>query len=398
MPKDVSLRPAIDDPSAPSRRDFLAASALGILSIARLGRGDSIRGDSEMLYVGTYTDEHRAEGIHRARFDTRSGALSILQSVAAGPNPSFLALRPDGQTLYAVNEVADGSVRAFRIAGDTGALTSLGETRASAGRGPCYVSLDRNGHVALVANYESGTVAALPIRPDGSLDRTTSVDQHRGTGPDTERQEGPHAHCIRCDPSNKFALSADLGMDRVLVYRFDAVAGTLQRVESADAVLRPGAGPRHLTFHPRLPLLFVANELDSTVTGCRFDSNSGTVTPAQTLSTLPAGWSGANFPADIHVAPLGNALYVSNRGHNSIAVFSVAEHTGTLALVQTISTEGDWPRNFALDPTGRWLLAANQRSDSIVVLARDSSSGRLSATGRALPVRAPVCLKFRTHP
>src|SRR5258705_2477546 len=184
-----------------------------------------------------------------------------------------------------------------------------------------------------------------------------------GTGPNAERQEAQHAHSIIVDPSNRFVLSADLGADRVFVYRLDLDGKSLRHVEGADAVMRAGAGPRHLAFHTTLPLVFVTNELDSTVATLRFDAKSGKLSALDARSTLPAGWTGTNYPADIHVAPSGRALYVSNRGHNSIAVFSVAKSTGALALDQVVPTEGDWPRNFCLDPTGRRLLVANQRSD-----------------------------------
>jgi 6-phosphogluconolactonase len=218
--------------------------------------------------------------------------------------------------------------------------------------------------------------------------------QHTGTGPNTERQEGPHAHSIIADPSNQFVLSADLGADRVFVYRLDLDGKSLRHVEGGDAVMRAGAGPRHLAFHPTLPLMFVSNELDSTVATLRFDAKSGKLSPLDARSTLPAGWKGTNYPADIHVAPSGRTLYVSNRGHNSIAVFSVTPATGALALEQVLSTDGDWPRHFSLDPTGRWLLVANQKSDSVVVFARDQESGRLTPTRQQIAIPSPVCLRF----
>jgi 6-phosphogluconolactonase len=259
------------------------------------------------------------------------------------------------------------------------------------------VSVDRSGRVVLVANYVGGSVALLPIRTDGGLTPATQVVQHTGTGPNAERQEAPHAHCIVADPSNRFALAADLGADRVFVYRLDLDGNSLHRVEGGDAVMRSGAGPRHLAFHPTLPLVFVANELDSTVATLRFDAKRGALSPINVRSTVPAGWSGTNYPADIHIAPSGRALYVSNRGHNSLAVFSVAKSTGALALEQVISTEGDWPRNFTLDPSGRWLLVANQRSDSVVVFSRDQKSGRLTPTQQRITLSSPVCLRFPAH-
>ena len=383
-----------------SRREFLGTTALGLLGL-RLTRFAHVPNEQQLLYVGSYTDPKRAEGVALVHFDTRSGALKLLRAVDAGPNPSFLAIHPNGRVLYAVNEVAErvgqraGGVSAFSIASD-GALSRLGD-QSSQGAGPCYVSVDRSGRAALVANYDGGSVALLPIAKGGELAPATSVDQHHGHGPDTERQEAAHAHCIVSDPSNRFALAADLGLDRVMVYRLDVEAGTLQHVEEGDAALPAGAGPRHIAFHPTLPLVYVVGELDSTVTTLRFDASAGRLTIIDARSSLPAGWRGKSYAADIHVAPSGNVLYVSNRGHDSIAAFSVAASAGTLNLEQTIATGGEWPRNFSLDPTGRWLLVANQNSGSIVVLAREPRSGRLSPTAQRLEITSPICVRFRAH-
>jgi len=346
--------------------------------------------DPDVLFVGTYT-----ASIYLVRMDRSSGELLQVGSMDAGPNPSFLAIHPNGRVLYAVNETAQGAVSAFAIDTGTGMLTRLNE-QPSGGGAPCFVSVDRSGRALLVANYAGGSVALLSIQMDYTLAPAASVVQHTGTGPNAERQEAPHAHCILPDPSNRFALAADLGADRVFVYRLDLEGRSLRHIEEGDAVMRPGAGPRHIAFHPTLPLVFVADELDSTVATLRFDPERRTLSPVDTRSTLPAGWTGTNYPADIHVAPNGRRLYVSNRGHNSIAVFSVAESTGggALALEQVVSTEGDWPRNFSLDPTGRWLLVANQRSDSVIVFERDPENGRLTPTRQRIAIPSPVCLRF----
>ena len=385
----------VTHPRDQSRRDFLAASAIGLIGLAA---GSEKSPDDDLLYVGTYTAGTRSEGIYLVRMDRRSGKLQRVGSVDAGPNPSFLAIHGNGRVLYAVNELEQyngrptGAVSAFAIARDTGALTRLNE-QPSGGGAPCFVSVDRTGRVALVANYAGGSVALLPIEAIGALAPAAQVVQHTGTGPKADRQEGPHAHCILADPSNRFALAADLGADRVFVYRLDLEAKTLSKVEGGEAVMRPGSGPRHLAFHPTRPLVFVSDELDSTVATLRFDAEHGALSPLDIHSTIPDGWTGTNYPADIHVAPNGRTLYVSNRGHNSIAVFSVAESTGTLALEQVVSTEGDWPRNFSLDPTGRWLLVANQRSDSVVVFGRDPENGRLTPTPQRVALPSPVCLR-----
>ena len=243
---------------------------LGLASgAAKFASGEESQLDGVLLYVGTYTEGTRSEGIYLVRMDPRSGQLRLVGSFDAGANPSFLAIHPNGRVLYAVNEVeqhngrATGAVSAFAIARDSGALTRVNK-QPSEGGAPCYVSVDRSGRAVLVANYAGGSVALLPIQADGALAAATHVVQHVGTGPNAARQDAAHAHYIVADPSNRFALAADLGIDRVLVYRLDLNAGTLRHVEHGDAVIRPGSGPRHLAVHPKLPLVFVANELDST--------------------------------------------------------------------------------------------------------------------------------------
>lgn len=383
-----------------SRRDFVATTALGAAALWRGTAGSTGHAASQLLYVGTYTAAGRRDGIYLVRMDSDTGALQQVGAVDAGENPSFVTIHPDGRVLYAVNEVAvmggvaTGSVRAFAIDAESGGLTMVNE-QPSEGAAPCYVSTDRKGRAVFVANYTGGTIAMLPLDDTNGLTPAAQVKQHMGTGPVTARQERAHAHCIIPHPTNTFVLAADLGVDRVMVYRFDDETGVLTHLEQGHGKLTPGTGPRHLVFHPQLPFVFVSGELNSTVTALRCDPSTGTLSVAQTLSTLPASWGGANYPADIHVSPDGRALYVSNRGHNSVAVFSVSD-AGRLALQQVMSTGGDWPRNFSLDPTGRWLLVANQRSGSIVVFARDAGSGRLTATSQRLALPSPACLRFQT--
>jgi len=388
-----------------SRRDFVAATTLGAVGLLRgtaaLAEPARPRAADALLYVGTYTEAGRTDGLYLLRMDTLSGALRQVEAVDVGANPSFLTIHPNGRTLYSVNEVTEtegrptGAVRAFAIDAESGALTWLDE-QPSEGAAPCYVSTDRKGRFVLVANYVSGTVATLPIDETGALDHASHVVQHVGKGPVTARQEHAHAHCIVPHPSNRFVLAADLGVDRVLVYRFDEGTGALQHIEERDAVLPPGTGPRHLAFHPTLPLVFVSGELNSTVSALHCDPQTGALRAVQTLSTLPASFKGENFPADIHVAPSGRTLYVSNRGHNSVAVFSIGAR-GTLALQQVMSTGGNWPRNFTIDPSGRWLLVANQKSGSVVMFARDAESGRLTATSQRIELPSPVCILFQAH-
>ena len=391
--------------NALTRRDFVAATTLGAVGVLRgttsLAALVEPRAADALLYVGTYTEAGRTDGLFLMRMDSGSGALRQEDALDVGPNPSYLTIHPNGKTLYSVNEVTEtegrptGAVRAFGIDAESGALTWLDE-QPSEGGAPCYVSTDIKGRFALVANYVSGTVATLPIDETGALTHSSHVVQHVGKGPVTARQEHAHAHCIVPHPSNRFVLAADLGVDRVLVYRFDEVTGALQHLEERDAVLPPGTGPRHLAFHPTLPMVFLSGELSSTVTALHCDPATGALRAVQKLSTLPSTFRGENFPADIHVAPSGRTLYVSNRGHNSVAVFSIGA-TGTMALQQVMATGGDWPRNFSIDPTGRWLLVANQKSGSVVVFARDTSSGRLTATPQRIELASPVCLRFQAH-
>ena len=394
----------MNEPRPLSRRDFVGLAALGLLGAGcmtrRAERGVRPSSDgSELLWVGTYTEAGRAEGIFRLQLDTGTGALRQVGAHDAGPNPSFLALHPNGDVLYAVNEVTDwqgqatGAVSAFGVAAD-GALARLGEMRASGGGAPCYVSVDQSGRWVLVANYVGGSVALLPVDAGGALVAASYVERHQGTGPNPTRQEAPHAHCILPDPTGRWVLATDLGTDQVLVYRVDTGGRAPRLLLRGSVRMKPGAGPRHLAFHPSLPLVFVANELDSTVTALRWDAIEGTLSVTDTHSTLPPGWSGANQVADIHVGPLGRALYVSNRGHDSIAVFSVAPAGGALAQQQVVSTGGRWPRNFGLDPSGRWLLVANQRSNDITVFARDATTGHLTPAGASITVPSPVCLRF----
>ena len=342
------------------------------------------RTDPDVLYVGTYTNN-----IHLVRMDRRSGDLLQVGVVDSGPRPSFIAIHPNRRVVYAVNEIDKGTVSAYAVEPATGGLTRLNE-QPSQGGAPCYLSVDRSGRALLVANYTGGNVALLPIESNGALGAARMV-QHTGKGPNAERQEAPHAHCILPDPTNCFALAADLGADRVFVYRLDLEGKTLQ--PAGEAVMRPGAGPRHLAFHPTLPLVLVANELSSTVSTLRFDPARGAVSLLGTVSTFPPARTGTNYPADIHIDRAGRTLYVSNRGHNTIAVFSVTNEGG-LALEQTVSTEGDWPRSFTLDPTEQWLLVANQRTNSVIVFRRDTDTGRLSPTRQRLEIASPVCVRF----
>jgi 6-phosphogluconolactonase len=351
-----------------------------------------------LLYIGTYTGQY-SKGIYAYRFNSKSGQLAPLGLVAETANPSYLAVHPSQKFLYAANEVDDfegkkaGSISAFALDAKTGKLAFL-NTVSSRGADPCYVTVDKTGKYALVANYSGGSVAAFPIGDDGRLGEASAFIQHTGHGTNPERQEGPHAHSINLSPDNRFAVAADLGLDELLVYRFDATKGSLAAHEPPFAKVNPGAGPRHFDFHPQGKFAYAINEMGSSITAFAYDAAGGVLKELQTISSLPKDYSGSNDDADIHVHPSGKFLYGSNRGHDSIAVFAIDPDKGTLTLVEHVSTQGKTPRNFGIDPSGRYLFAANQNSDNIVVFRIDSQTGRLTPAGLTLEVPSPVCVKF----
>lgn len=351
-----------------------------------------------IVFVGTYTSG-KSEGIYTYRMNLSSGELKHLNTVKGVVNPSFLATDRQRRYLYAVNEMMEfagkpgGAVSAFSINQRTWELRSLNQ-QPSLGGAPCYVMVDETGKFVLVANYGGGNVSVLPIRRDGSLGTATDMVQHQGTGVNPERQEGPHAHCIILDRSNRYAFAVDLGLDKIMIYRFDSNKGKLIPGKEPWVQVKPGAGPRHLTFYPRDRYAYVINELDSTLTAFSYDRANGMLRIVQNVSALPRGFSGTNTCADVHVSPSGKFLYGSNRGHNSIVVFEIEESTGKLTYVEHEPTQGNTPRNFAIDPTGAFLLVANQDSDTIITFRIDPETGRLKSTGHQTKVPSPVCLRL----
>jgi 6-phosphogluconolactonase len=346
-----------------------------------------------LIYFGTYSCQNPgipittsyAESIYLFGMEPSSGKLTFLRAMPCGPNPSFMAIHPNRQTLYTVNELVKGSVSAFHIEPD-GNLTHL-NSRPTRGVHPCYISVSPDGKYAMASNYSSGSLSIFPILADGSLNSMSAHVQHEGNGPNRQRQERAHAHSILFDPSGKFVLSADLGKDEVLVYRLNAAKGTLTANDPVGVKVKPGAGPRHIAFHSSGKYAYVACELDSTVTVCTWDSLYGTLTAVQTLSTLPDDYKGHNQVADIHIAPDGKWLYVSNREHDSLAVFAVGEQ-GTLKAAGHVPTQGRWPRNFAIDPEGKFLIAANQFSHNVVIFQLEN--GQPVPTGQKLDIPSPV--------
>ena len=351
-----------------------------------------------LVYVGTYTGA-KSKGIYLFRMDPATGALTPAGLAGEVTNPSFLAVGPGGKFLYAVGEIDNfggkksGAVSAFSIDPASGKLALLNQ-QSSGGGGPCHLSVDAAGRNVLVANYGTGSIADLPIGPDGKLAEASTVIQHKGKGPDPKRQEGPHAHCISPDPNGKFVLACDLGLDEVLVYHFDSAKGALTPNDPPAGKTAPGSGPRHLAFHPTAPVLYVITEMGSTVTAFNYDPEAGTMKEFQTMSALPDGYKGNSSCAEIAVHPSGRFVYGSNRSHDSIVIYSADEKTGRLTLVGHQPTQGKNPRNFAIDPSGKFLIAANQDSANLVVFAIDQKTGELKPTGATAEVDKPVCVTF----
>ena len=395
-----------------------ALLALVVAPIGTVSFGASHSG-KYLLFVGTYTDGG-SKGIYSYRFDESSGKLSSLGVAAQASNPSFLAVAPGGKFLYAVNEVHDykgaasGGVTAFEIDHKTGKLAQLDEV-ASRGSDPCYISFDRSGKYALVANYTGGDVAVLPLLSDGRVAEASSVLNDTGAlGPNKDRQDAPHAHWIEASARNRFAYVADLGLDRVLIYKFDATKGTLSPGEPVlaaakakakaktgasdgyaffSATLAPGTGPRHVAFSASGDFMYALGELDSTVTVFANDAKN-TFRSIQKISALPPAFSGKNDAAEIAVHPSGKFLYASNRGDDSIAVFTIDRMSGKLRFTQRVPSGGKTPRNFKIDPQGARLLVANQDSGNIVEFHIDKATGMLKSMGEVAQVPSPVCLVF----
>ena len=354
-----------------------------------------------LFYVGTYTD-HGSKGIYAYRFDSATGKSTSLGLAAESTAPSFLAMAASGRFLYAVNELSQfngqptGAVSAFAIQPKTAKLTLLNQV-PSRGEGPAHIALDRSGKYALVSNYDRGSIAVFPLLQDGRLGEATAFVQHKGSSVNKERQEGPHAHAAEFSPDNRFVIVADLGLDQLLVYRFDEARGTLG---SDPQIVRavPGAGPRHLVFDATGRHLYVINEMQSSVVAFAYDAANGALGELQIVSALPKGFPRTSEAAEIEMHSSGKFLFASNRGDDSIAVFAINPKDGTLTPVEIDSTGGKTPRNFVLDPTGAWLLAANQESDDIVVFRVDPGTGHLTRSGPELHVPSPVCVRFVPQP
>jgi 6-phosphogluconolactonase len=350
------------------------------------------------VYIGTYTGA-KSKGIYVSPFDPATGKLGPAELAVRTASPSFLAVHPNGRFLYAVGETSNlggkkvGAVRAFSLDEKTGSLALLNQ-QSSGGAGPCHLAVDKEGKCLLVANYGSGSIAALPIQADGKLAEASTIIQHEGSSVNPQRQAGPHAHFITPDSANRFVFACDLGLDKVLIYRLDPARGALVPNDPPFASVQPGSGPRHLVFSPDRRFAYVINEIGATMTAFVYDAKRGSLKESQSLSTLPPGFTGVKSCAEVQIHPSGRFLYGSNRGHDSIAVYAINPKTGKLSWVDCPSTQGKAPRHFAIDPTGQWLLAENQDSDNIIVFRLDTTTGRLSPTGQVVEVGSPVCAVF----
>lgn len=351
-----------------------------------------------IAFVGTYTGKE-SKGIYAFRFDSDNGKMQPLGLAAEIRNPTFLAPHPKGRFLYSIGEVGDfqgqkaGSVSAFAVDAKTGKLTLL-NTVSTRGAGPCHVSVDDAGRCVLVANYGGGSVAVFRIGEDGKLSEATDFVQHSGKGPNLKRQAGPHAHAFTLAPDNRYAFAPDLGADRVFIYRLDPVNGKITPADPPSVKIIPGAGPRHIAFHPSAKFAYVINELLSTITTFEYDAERGQLQEIQNVNTLPEDFKGESYTAEVAVHRNGRWLLGSNRGHDSLTLFAIDRKTGRLALQQYIPTQGKWPRHFTFDPSGRFILVANQHTNNIVVFRFDPETGRVTPAGVNVEAPAPVCIDF----
>jgi len=371
----------------------ILAMSVAVLMTTRVVCG----AEDPIVFISAFAEGEKG-AIHAFTFDSKNGALNPLHRTADIQNPFFLAISPDHHFLYAIQaekfgDPGDELVRAYAIEGRSGSLRKLNEHSAR-GTGSCYLDVDATGRMVVVANYFSGSVAALPVGTDGSLGEVSTFLQHHGSSINPDRQKGPNAHSIVVSPDNRFALAADLGIDKIMNYRVDASAATLTANEAQPIVkLQPGSGPRHLTFHPHGKAVYVINELKNTVTLFGYDKATGSLTERQTISTLPAEFTGTSHCADLKITPDGRFLFGTNRGHDSIAVYRIAED-GKLTLNTIQPSHGKGPQNLLITPDGQWLLCANMPGNTVIVFKIDTASGQLQAAGEPLSMPMPSCIRW----
>ncbi|QKZ12060.1 lactonase family protein [Spirosoma sp. KUDC1026] len=374
---------------------LLVLSLLGVMNYL------SALAQKEIIYVGTYS-VRGSEGIYVYEFDRKTGKMQQIQTIGNSKSPSFLALHPSGNYLYSVNEGSQsgpnkaGAVSAYAIDAKTGKLTFL-NSQSSLGSGPCHVSIDRTGKTVFVSNYGGGSLAVLPVLEDGKLAAASDSVIDVGNGPDKQRQEKPHVHSAILSPSNKTVYVSDLGTDQVNQLRVNALTATVESAKPPFVAVKPGSGPRHLTFHPNGQFAYLAEELTSSVAVFRRNTATDELSLVQDgVKTLSDDFNGKNTSADIHVDPMGKFLYQSNRGENTLAIFAI-DQNGMLTKVGSESTMGKDPRNFLIDPKGNYLFAANQNSDNIVLFRRDAKTGKLTYSGQTIAVPSPVCVLIKNR-
>ncbi|MDB6119033.1 MAG: pgl 2 [Verrucomicrobiaceae bacterium] len=367
----------------------LLTAALMLTSLARA--------DDPLVFVSAFASGNKG-AVHAFQFDGKTGALKPLHRTTDLQNPFFLAVSPDQRFLYAIDAEkfggkADEKVAAYGIEGRTGKLKRLNE-QSTHGNASCYISVDATGKTVAVANYSSGNVASFSVKADGSLGEAVSIMQHTGPGADPQRQKGPNAHSMVMSPDNRFALAADLGIDKIMVYRLDAATATLTPHKDQPFVkTEPGSGPRHMVFHPNGKRLYVINEIGNSVTRFDYAAETGTLTLRHSISTVPADYTGKSYCADLKITPDGGFLYATNRGHDSIASYRIAQD-GVLTLLAIQPSLGKGPQNLLITPDGQWLLCANMPGNSVVVFQIDGKTGGLKAVGDPVSMPMPSCIRW----
>ena len=350
------------------------------------------------VYIGTYTNRND-EGLYVCSFDSEKGRLTAPKLAVELLNPNFIAISPNNLFLYTVGDsnssdsLENGCVNSFSLCRKTGNLSPIKQV-SSYGKTPCHITIDKTGKYALVSNYTTGSLAVFPISDDGHLSEPATVIQHTGSSIDPSRQTGPHIHSITLDGSNRYALAADLGQDKIFVYHFDQDNGTLKPSDMPYIPIEPGSGPRHFTFGPSGNYAYIVNEMSNTITAFKYDQDSGILNDIGTIPTLPADYKGQSYTSEIQTSPSGKYLYTANRGHDSIAIFEINSKNGKLALIDIQTCGGKWPHHFCIDPTGKWLLIANERSDKVSLFRIDPTTGMLNETSNSPTVPSPACIKL----
>jgi len=351
--------------------------------------------DERLVFISAFASGDKG-ALHAYKLDLETGTLKLAQRTTDVQNPFYLAVSPNQKFVYSIHAKQFGGkeheqIAAYQITSAVGELKLLNR-QSALGSAACYLDVDATGKSLLVANYTTGSVASLPIKEDGSLDKAASFMQHKGNSVDPARQKEPHAHCIVVSPDNRFAFAADLGLDQVLVYRLDAAKATLTPNQPPFARTPAGAGPRHLTFHPNGKHVYVINELKNSVTCFDYNSASGTLAEKQTISTLPKDFAGKSYCADLKITPDGRFLYGTNRGHDSIAAYRIGAD-GSLTLLAIEPSLGKGPQNLAITSDGKLLLCANMPGNNVAVFRIDAKTGALASVGTPVAVQSPSCIR-----